>query len=186
MTAAIAAVARQMPVAADDAVQREVLDYITGRYQGMLREQGYAHGPVLAVLNAQGANPSLAEGTLAGLVSWMERPDWGSLLDSYARCVRITRKLDTVYAVEPDCFVEAATRDLWRAACEARDAVQATPTLDTLMTTLQALQPAIVRFFDDVLVMADDEALRQNRLGLLQVISALPQGIVDLTVMEGF
>jgi len=34
--------------------------------------------------------------------------------------------------------------------------------------------------------MSEDTDLRQNRLGLLQAIGALPKGIADLTVMEGF
>jgi len=46
--------------------------------------------------------------------------------------------------------------------------------------------PAIDRFFDEVLVMHDDPALRQSRLGLLQDIWALSQGIVDVTRLEGF
>ena len=44
----------------------------------------------------------------------------------------------------------------------------------------------ITAFFDDVLVMAQDEALRENRLALLQRIAALSEGIVDLTKVEGF
>jgi glycyl-tRNA synthetase beta subunit len=51
---------------------------------------------------------------------------------------------------------------------------------------LQALTPAINRFFDEVLVMADDPALRRNRLALVQAIAKLPSGIADLSRLEGF
>jgi len=46
--------------------------------------------------------------------------------------------------------------------------------------------PAINRFFDDVLVMAEDRSLRENRLGLLQRIAALAGGVADLSHLEGF
>jgi glycyl-tRNA synthetase beta subunit len=46
--------------------------------------------------------------------------------------------------------------------------------------------PAITRFFDDVLVMVDDEALRGNRLGLMQRVAGLARGVADLTRLEGF
>jgi glycyl-tRNA synthetase beta subunit len=46
--------------------------------------------------------------------------------------------------------------------------------------------PAINRFFDDVLVMADDASLKQSRLGMLQDIWDLSRGIVDVTRLEGF
>jgi glycyl-tRNA synthetase beta subunit len=36
------------------------------------------------------------------------------------------------------------------------------------------------------MVMADDPALRENRLALLQHIAALAEGIVDLSHLEGF
>jgi glycyl-tRNA synthetase len=46
--------------------------------------------------------------------------------------------------------------------------------------------PAVNKFFDAVLVMAEDERVRANRLGLLQRIAALPQGAADLSLLEGF
>jgi glycyl-tRNA synthetase beta subunit len=46
--------------------------------------------------------------------------------------------------------------------------------------------PAIDRVFDDVLVMADDEVLRRNRLALLQRIVALADDVVDMSRLEGF
>ena len=64
--------------------------------------------------------------------------------------------------------------------------VNALSSLDDLFQVLLELKPHIRRFFDDILVMAEDPDERHSRLGLLQALSALPDGIVDLTVMEGF
>jgi glycyl-tRNA synthetase beta subunit len=48
------------------------------------------------------------------------------------------------------------------------------------------LIPLISDFFDNVLVMDEDLALRENRLGLLQIIASFSEDILDLTRLEGF
>ena len=44
----------------------------------------------------------------------------------------------------------------------------------------------ILKVFNNNVVMADDPAVRANRLGLLQRIAALPAGVFDLSQVEGF
>ena len=183
---AIRRAAAELPIEAGIKAQEEVLDYILRRYEGYLLEQGYRYDMVAAVLNAQGEDPYRAYGTLQAFQPWVEREDWQELLDSYARCVRITRDQPTTYAVEPERFIEPASRALYESYCAARAAVDADPSIDGLFKALQGMIPAIRRFFDDVLVMDPDDTLRQNRLGLLQAIGGLTAGIVDLTVLEGF
>jgi glycyl-tRNA synthetase len=46
--------------------------------------------------------------------------------------------------------------------------------------------PRINRFFDEVLVMAEDERLRRNRLGLLQRVAGLAEGVAEMGRLEGF
>ena len=60
------------------------------------------------------------------------------------------------------------------------------PTVDDFLGGFLPMIPAINAFFDKVLVMAEDRAVRENRLGLLQKIAALPHGIADLSRLEGF
>jgi len=119
-------------------------------------------------------------------VRWLEREDWGPLLDAYARCVRITRGEPTVHAVDPALLGEPAAMALYEAYRREAPAVAQAGTVDALMEALVRLEPAITNFFDQVLVMAEDTAVRNARLGLLQAIGSLPEGIVDLTVLEGF
>jgi glycyl-tRNA synthetase beta subunit len=58
--------------------------------------------------------------------------------------------------------------------------------VDDCLGALLPLIPAISKFFEDVLVMAEDPAARENRLGLLQRIGSLAKGIVDFSKLEGF
>jgi glycyl-tRNA synthetase len=116
----------------------------------------------------------------------VQRPDWEKLLDAYARCVRITRDLDERYNVDPDLFEEGATEHLYTALQEAESADRAPGSVDDFLAAFEPMIPAIDRFFDEVLVMAEDENVRRNRLGLLQRIAALADGVVDMSQLEGF
>ncbi len=60
------------------------------------------------------------------------------------------------------------------------------PSVEILGTALRDLEDPINRFFTDVLVMAEDPAIRQARLALVQRIAALPDGIADLSQLQGF
>ncbi|MBN1400310.1 MAG: glycine--tRNA ligase subunit beta, partial [Anaerolineae bacterium] len=183
---ALSLAAEVLPVEANGQVLGEVYEYVLRRYRGYLLDRGYRYDLVDAVLNERGYDPYLAYETLNALTRWVARDDWQELLDSYARCVRITRDQAGVHPIQPDRFVEPAALSLYGAYTKARQRVQETQTLDSLMMAVEQLKPAVTRFFDDVLVMDQDPALRNNRLALLQSIGALAEGIVDLTVMEGF
>jgi glycyl-tRNA synthetase beta chain len=58
-----------------------------------------------------------------------------------------------------------------------------TAVIETLQETL--VEP-INAFFDGVLVMAEDESIRQNRLALLQSIRHLTRGYADFSKLQGF
>ncbi|MGC8837279.1 MAG: hypothetical protein ACP5UM_02575, partial [Anaerolineae bacterium] len=58
--------------------------------------------------------------------------------------------------------------------------------VDGFLRAFQGMVRAITRFFDDVLVMAEDPVLRQNRLALVQEVADLPRGLADLSRLEGF
>ena len=49
-----------------------------------------------------------------------------------------------------------------------------------------SLIPSINAFFDKVLVMAEDQSIRENRLGLVSRVADLSRGIADLSKLEGF
>jgi len=183
---ALAAAAERLSVDVSEDALREVSDFLDKRFRTYLLDSGYRYDAVDAVLAERSYNPVLAEDTLRALVRWLEREDWGPLLDAYARCVRITRGEPTVHAVDPALLGEPAAMALYEAYRREAPAVAQAGTVDALMEALVRLQPAITTFFDQVLVMAEDTAVRNARLGLLQAIGSLPEGIVDLTVLEGF
>jgi glycyl-tRNA synthetase beta subunit len=109
------------------------------------------------------------------------------VLTAYARCKRIVRKLPELYALPAaGADPEPAAQALLAAYQAAAPSVQAGGDAPALAAALHALVAPINAFFDQVLVMADDEALRRARLGLVQHIAALPDGIADLALLQGF
>ena len=88
--------------------------------------------------------------------------------------MRITRSLEKTFEVDPAAFVEPSAKDLF-AALQKTEAMERTPgSADDLLNAFVPMIPAIDKFFEDVLVMDDDKKVRENRLGLLQRIAALP------------
>ena len=177
--------ARLMPV--EDAAEtvEAALAFVVGRLQVMLRDEGFAHDVVEAVLAERGADPARARESARQLAAWVEREDWQHILDSYARCVRITRDQPHL-ALDPAQLEDPASEALYEALLAVEGKVSPESGVDDLFNLFLPLIPPIEQFFDNVLVMADDEALRTARLALLQRIARLAEGIVDLSRLEGF
>jgi glycyl-tRNA synthetase len=184
LRAALREAAALLPASADEETITETLQFIAGRLEVLLREQGLPAHAVRAVLAEQAHNPYAAARAAAALSEAVAAAAWPQTLDAYARCVRITRDQEQQYELRPDAFALPAEQALLTAYREA--AASQDGTVPTLVASLREMEPAITEFFEDVLVMDEDQALRENRLALLQHIAALAHGIVDLSFMEGF
>lgn len=162
------------------------LEFIIGRLKNSLTDQGFRFDAVDAVLAEQQHNPAGVYRAVKELSAWIARKDWTTILPAYARCVRITRDQKSIYPVDPASFIEPSEKELFKAV----DAIEKLPrkqgSVDDLLNAFLPMIPAVNRFFDEVLVMAEDERVRNNRLGLLQRIANLTEGVVDLSYLEGF
>jgi glycyl-tRNA synthetase len=161
------------------------LVFLTTRQQTLLLEK-YPHDAVEAVLAGQGYDPTSAASAVDQLVKWRQRKDWPLLLQAYARCVRITRDQTQQYEVDPKLLNEPAEQALHQAIQSLASHTDDPGSFDAFMNKIEVLLPTITTFFDDVLVMAEDDRIRRNRLGLLQQISNLAHGVADLSFLEGF
>jgi glycyl-tRNA synthetase len=191
---AIRAAAELLPVPAGETVPADVLSFIRDRLYAWLRDQGLPHDAVSAVLAEQSHDPYRAAAAARELAELVKAPDWSEVFTAYARCKRIVRTLPEIYAVAPEHYTEPATRGLYEAwqglgvrSQESGVRSQGAETsIATLAEQLRSLYTPINRFFTDVLVMAEDPAVRQARLALVQRIAALPDGIADLSQLQGF
>ncbi|MCP4415445.1 MAG: glycine--tRNA ligase subunit beta [Chloroflexi bacterium] len=184
LNAAVAAAAVNLPLPCGTACLDSVLGFVNGRLEGVLREAGHSAFVVKAILAELDHNPYVATQTAVALTEAISADDWPELLDAYARCVRITRKLTEQFALHPAAFTLPAEKQLLVAYQQAASGQNGT--LPTFVSSLRDLRPAINTFFDDVLVMDEDTAVRHNRLALLQHIANLSEGLADLSQLEGF
>ena len=88
--------------------------------------------------------------------------------------------------MEPAAFEEKAEEHLYAALTEAESKPRRAGSVDDFFAVLLPLIPFINSFFDSVLVMAEDADVRANRLGMLQRIAALADGVADFSKLEGF
>jgi glycyl-tRNA synthetase len=188
---AIRVVAAEQPVPVSDERRAEVLAFIAGRLRVLLLEEyGLPNDAVDAVLAEQAHNPYRALLGTQALVEWVKRPEWNTVLDSFARCVRISRD-KPAYALHPDALTPAESAELYHAARQAHEALAANGgngagNVDAFLSAFVPVVPAVTRFFDKVLVMDSDASVRENRLALLQYIGALAKGRADLSHLNGF
>ncbi len=180
------AASSHLPIEQTAQNQKAVLEFIIERLRNVLLDQGARYDVVDAVLTAQGYNPALAARAVEQLAAWVKRPDWDQILPTYSRCVRITRDFKEQFEVSAENMVEPAERELYQVLIAAETMPRSSGSVDDFLNAFLPLMPAINRFFDEVLVMADDEGAKQTRLGLLQRVAALADGVADMSKLEGF
>jgi len=139
-----------------------------------------------AVVAVQGQNPAGAFRAVKILTERIKDKDWEKTLDTFARCVRITRDLEKTYPVNGKLFKEKAEKALFSAVQKTDKNKLSSGDLDGFFNLFDPLIPLITDFFDNVLVMDEDLALKENRLGLLQTIAGFADDILDLGRLEGF
>ena len=184
LRSALQAAAPLLPLPCDESVIAEVLAFISGRLAVVMREAGYTSAVVKAVLAELAHDPTRAMQTAGDLSAAMEADDWSDLLNAYARCVRITRSLETQFELRPADF--AVEEEIALYAAYQAAAAEADGTLPGFVSSLRQMAPAISAFFEAILVMDEDMRIRENRLALLQQIANMTQGTADLSYLPGF
>jgi glycyl-tRNA synthetase len=183
---AFRAAAALLPVNVAETELLAVHDFVAQRLRGWLLELGYRYDLVDATLAERADNPSAALATVRTLSEWASRPEFATLLTAYSRPSRITREYASEFPLRPEALAEEAEQGLYQAMLVAQQGRAGVQDVDGLMAILRPLAQPIDKFFEQVFVMVEDRAVRENRLALLQRIAALPKGIVDLTKVLGY
>ena len=159
--------------------EKQVLDFILDRARYILRErEGYAYDEVNAALVAGGDDLVDATRRVAALKAIRHTRNFPPLAVAFKRIRKILEKAGSDRGgkpggpspVRPELFREAAERELHDAAvrvAEKAGAHKRAGHYHEALEVIAGLRPVVDRFFDDVLVMAEDEELRRNRLALL-------------------
>ena len=176
----------KMQVSAE--TEARVLEFILDRARFLLREKnGFAYDEIQAVFAAGADDLVDAVKRIEAIRAIRRTRNFEPLAVSFKRIRKILEKAGPATewrmpAVRTDLFAEAAERELHaQAAAAAREAEQhkRAGKYREALQGIAALRPAVDKFFEDVMVMAKDEAVRKNRLTLLAGLLAEFSTIAD-------
>jgi glycyl-tRNA synthetase beta chain len=175
-----------------DPVAVEVYDYVMERLRAYYLEDGSGITTEMfdAVLARRPASPLDFDARLKALAGFLTLPDAASLAAANKRIANILRKAGDALAprVDPALLHHAAELDLARALEALREDVEgllADRRYEAALRRLATLRPQVDAFFDGVMVMAEEPALRANRLALLAALQRLFLETADLSRLPG-
>jgi glycyl-tRNA synthetase beta chain len=178
---------------APDALEHEIYDYVMERLRAYYLEGDPAAAVSTemfdAVLATRPRSPLDFAVRLTALEEFLRLPDAASLAAANKRIGNILRKAGGAgHDIDDDRLIDPSERIL--AEQVAAIARIVTPLLERreyaeALRKLAVLRPAVDRFFDDVMVMAEDPGLRDNRLALLARLSAMFLSVADLSRLPG-
>lgn len=163
-----------------------VYEFLKGRLAGVLAEEGFSRDVVAAVLDVSADPVPAAWERVRALERLKARHDFAPLAIAFKRVVNIIRKSgeEASGAVDEAQFDHPSEGALFSAFSEASATVSQrleTGDYDGALEKIATLKGPVDAFFDDVMVMAEDPALRSNRLALLSRIAGLFATFADFT-----
>jgi len=169
-------------------VAEQVLDFVRGRLRAQWSEE-FPSDLVEAVLAAGFDDVVDARQRLEALAEVKARPDFVPLAVAFKRVANIQEKAGGPGAanVDPALLRDEAERtllaELERVEAEATS-LREHRNYPAVLRNVATLEPAVARFFDDVLVMAEDPAVRANRLGLMRRVASLFSDVADFRKIQ--
>ena len=171
----------------------ELYDFVLDRLRGYYAEQGFDNTQFEAVLAVQPRSLADFDRRLRAVAEFGRRPEAASLAAANKRVANILRKQAEEAGspvigrtVDPAHFEADAERELATALGSAQqDTAGALAAGDytAVLARLSQLQAPVDTFFDNVLVIADDPAVRANRLALLGQLKAQFSAIADIALL---
>ncbi len=174
---------------AADLLKEHVLEFFRGRLESAWRENHRAD-LVEAVLAVGFDDLVLAEKRLEAISIYVKRADFSALAATFKRVANIVDKQAKDVppgSVDVAKLLQEPEQRLNEEVNRAKDAVLAAIKCDDFagaMASVVPLKPFTDSFFDTVKVMADDQAIRENRVRLLREIRALLTTIADFSKIQ--
>ena len=165
--------------------------YIMERLRAYYQDQGVSHDVIDAVAAMQVESPLDFEQRVKAVSTFKSLPEAVPLAAANKRIANLLKKLDgktSVSEVDSTLFVEAQEIALYDAVTQQKanlEPLLAQKDYTQALSSLAAIRPEVDAFFDGVMIMADDEKLKQNRLALLNSLRGLFLQVADLSSLQG-
>lgn len=170
----------------------EVFEFFIARLKVLLKDEGISHDRIDAVLESDKSNGDLTllVARVHALDSFLNTAEGSNLLAGAKRAINILKaaKTEAARTVDSSLLQQAEEKALFDALTAAGSKVEnllAKEEFAGAMGELATLRGAIDAFFEQVVVNADDEKLRANRLALLQTLVGTFYAVADFSLIEG-
>ncbi|WJF90724.1 glycine--tRNA ligase subunit beta [Paraburkholderia bonniea] len=163
-----------------------IYDFCMDRLRGLLRERSYAAGEIDAVLALSPTRLDDIVERLNAVREFAALPEAASLAAANKRISNILKKAEgsSKSGVQPTLLLEAAEKALYAQLEQVTPHVQAqlaARQYTGALSALAALREPVDAFFNEVMVNADDPALRANRLALLGALHQQMNCVADIS-----
>ncbi|ASK26975.1 glycine--tRNA ligase subunit beta [Neisseria chenwenguii] len=164
----------------------EVADFMQARL-AVLLQNDYAQDTVAAVLAQRPDRLDDLTAKLQAVETFKQLPEAAALAAANKRVQNLLKKADAeLGAVNETLLVQDEEKALYAAALALQPKIQAAVAnrdFQTALTELAAIKPQVDAFFDSVMVMADDPAVKQNRLNLLNQLAQQMNAVADISLL---
>jgi glycyl-tRNA synthetase beta chain len=172
-----------------EAVVIDVFDYVLERLPSHYAEQGIAGDVVEAVLARRPTRPLDIDRRVQAVARFRELPEAGALAAANKRIANILKQVEgeDVGAVDAKRLAEPAEQRLHEAVEALREEVESSldaGDYEPALARLAALREPVDGFFDEVMVMAEDAAVKRNRIALLKGLADLFLRTADLSRLQ--
>jgi glycyl-tRNA synthetase beta chain len=163
----------------------ELRQFFEGRLRFLFEEMGFAGDCVNAAIAAGFDNPLELLERLRAIQAIRQEADFLSLASNFKRVVNILEQAEKRDAVvDPALFADSAESELYNSYLNVRPGVEAAGRnhdYEAALRALASMRGVVDEFFNRVMVMTEDAAVRANRIALLESISRLFSGLADIS-----
>lgn len=170
-------------------VENDVIDFMLGRFRAWYQDEGFSVDIIQAVLARRPTKPADFDKRVKAVSHFRELDAAESLAAANKRVGNILAKFDGELAQEIDLALlqedaEKVLAEKVEILAEALEPVFIAGNYQEALSRLAELREPVDAFFDGVMVMADDEALKINRLTLLNKLRNLFLDIADISLLQ--
>jgi len=169
-------------------VVADVVDFMLGRFRAWYQDEGIAVDVIQAVLARRPTRPADFDARVRAVSHFRTLDSAEALAAANKRVSNILAKADAAIGeINLTACVEQAEKALAEAVLALRTEVQpliAQGDYTAVLDKLANLRAPVDSFFDNVMVNAEDPALRQNRLAILNTLQGLFLQVADISVLQ--